>query len=176
MKAGHQKKWRSTHSDKALTTAKSENFHYSRSSSLDGGKNVRLDIGPLDALAPGFKHAAQPRLFVHDDKYRAVNEEVRGILAILGFYFNRRKFQAVHRQRGDFPFGTSQKRPTVQVSAETFRVVLQNGRRVVVGSVVSVTSFAGFDCVKSSCSDFICCVMRGHGPAQRVKMMSAIQT
>ena len=68
-----------------------------------GFDDAWLDIGPIHAITFSFKNSAQPGVLVHNDKNRAVNEQIGRILPVFGFHGNGAEFQAVSRQPGRFP-------------------------------------------------------------------------
>jgi len=133
-------------------------------------------VCPVHAFAAGFQNAGAVVLLVHDHEVSAV-----GMNKSTGFFcsssFTGRELNLdCRRQAQRFLFLFLIKMSRVEIRAGSFAVFFHHSRRVIIGIGRGVTNLAVLVCGNKSCSPCILAVMVGHGPAQRVKMMSATKT
>jgi hypothetical protein len=126
-------------------------------------------------FAASFKNSAQPRLLVHQHKDGAVDEQIIRTGARRAGFSTVVSLRLSTASPAICQFGSGQKLPALGIRLKRSAYLLKTSGVSNSGSVVSETSWPAV-LRQRGLHRAICRVIRGHGPGQRVKMMSASQT
>ena len=105
----------------ALTAGRSARAHGSRSNCLTAARICAFTVLRVNAFAGGLEHPAQLGLLVGDHKDGAVDEQVLGRLALLGFLCDGGQLEGVDRQLRDLLLRAGQEHPAIAGRPRTVR-------------------------------------------------------